>query len=94
MAFNFTVCCEYQFFSVHSGIFLFVSTLYHRIGLPRWLPVVKKLPMQEITGSIPGLRRSSGEGNGNPLWYSCLGNPMGRGAWQAAVNVVAESNTT
>ena len=48
MAFNFTVCCEYQFFSVHSGVFLFVSTLYHRIGLPRWLPVVKKLPMQEM----------------------------------------------
>ena len=32
-------------------------------------------------GSIPGLGRSLGEGNGNPLWYSCLGNPMGRGAW-------------
>ena len=48
MAFNFTVCCEYQFFSVHSGVFLFVSTLYHRIGLPRWLPVVKKLPKQEM----------------------------------------------
>ena len=34
-------------------------------------------------GSIPGLRRSSGEGNGNPLQYSCLENPMDRGAWQA-----------
>ena len=33
-------------------------------------------------GSIPGLGRSPGEGNGNPLQYSCLGNPMGRGAWQ------------
>ena len=32
-------------------------------------------------GSIPGLRRSSGEGNGNPLQYSCLENPMDRGAW-------------
>ena len=32
------------------------------------------------TGSIPGLGGSSGEGNGNPLWYSCLGNPMDRGA--------------
>ena len=31
--------------------------------------------------SIPGLRRSSGEGNGNPLQYSCLENPMDRGAW-------------
>ena len=35
------------------------------------------------TGSIPGSGRSLGEGNGNPLWYSCLGNPMDRGAWQA-----------
>ena len=32
-------------------------------------------------GSIPGSGRSSGEGNGNPLQYSCLGNPMDRGAW-------------
>ena len=32
-------------------------------------------------GSIPGLGRSSGEGNGNPLEYSCLENPMGGGAW-------------
>ena len=32
-------------------------------------------------GSIPGLGRSSGEGNGNPLQYSCLENPMDRGAW-------------
>ena len=35
-------------------------------------------------GSVPGLRRSSGEGNGNPLQYSCLGNRMDIGAWQAA----------
>ena len=33
------------------------------------------------TGSIPGSGRSPGEGNGNPLQYSCLGNPMDRGAW-------------
>ena len=32
-------------------------------------------------GSIPGLGRSSGEGNGSPLWYSCLENPMDEGAW-------------
>ena len=46
------------------------------------------------SGSIPGLGRSSGEGNGNPLQYSCLENPMDRGAWQATVPGVAESNTT
>ena len=34
-------------------------------------------------GLIPGLGRSRGEGNGNPLQYSCLGNPMDRGAWLA-----------
>ena len=36
-------------------------------------------------GSIPGSGRSPGEGNDNPLQYSCLGNPMDRGAWQATV---------
>ena len=40
-------------------------------------------------GSIPGSGRSSAEGNGNPLQYSCLENPMDRGAWQAAVHEVA-----
>ena len=45
-------------------------------------------------GSIPGLGRSPGEGNGNPLQYSCLGNPMDRGAWQATVHGVAESDMT
>jgi len=39
--------------------------------------------------SIPGLGRSPGEGNGNPLQYSCLENPMDRGAWQAIVHGVA-----
>ena len=44
---------------------------------------------------IPGSGRSPGEGNGNPLQYSCLGNPMGRGAWQAAVHgVTKESDMT
>ena len=38
------------------------------------------------TGSIPGLGRSPGEGNGNPLQYSCLGNSMDRGAWWATVH--------
>ena len=39
-------------------------------------------------GSIPGSGRSPGEGNGNPLQYSCLENPMDRGAWQAIVHGV------
>ena len=49
--------------------------------------VVKNLPANTghagDLGSIPGLGRSSGRGHGNPLQYSCLEDPMGRGAWQA-----------
>ena len=44
-------------------------------------------------GSIPGLGRSSGEGNGNPLQYSCLKNPMDGGVWWAIVHGVAKSRT-
>ena len=44
-------------------------------------------------GSIPGLGRYTGEGNGNPLQYSCLENPMDRRAWQATVHGVAKSRT-
>ena len=45
-------------------------------------------------GSIPESERSPGEGNGNPLQYSCLENPMDRGAWQARAHGVTESDTT
>ena len=45
-------------------------------------------------GSIPGLGRSCGEGNGNPLRYSFLKNPMDRGAWWATVHESAELDTT
>ena len=44
-------------------------------------------------GLIPGLGRSPGEGNGNPLQYSCLENPMDGGAWRATVHGVAKSRT-
>ena len=44
-------------------------------------------------GLIPGSGRSPGEGNGNPFQYSCLENPMDRGAWQAIVHGVAKSQT-
>ena len=44
-------------------------------------------------GSIPGLGRSPGGGHGNPLQYSCLENPIDRGAWQATVYGVAKSWT-
>ena len=70
--------------------------LLHRInlGFPGGLEV-KKLPANSgDSGLIPGLGRSPGGGNGNPLQYSCLGNPMDRGAWEATVHGVAESDTT
>ena len=44
-------------------------------------------------GWIPGLGRSPGEGNSNPLQYSCLENPMDRGAWRATIHTVAKSQT-
>ena len=53
---------------------------------------VKSLPAGD-QGSIPGSGRSPGEGNGNPLQYSCLQNPMDRGAWRATVHGVTKSGT-
>ena len=58
-----------------------------------WLK--KKIPPANSgdVGLLSGLGRSPGEGNGNPLQYSCLGNPMDRGAWWARVHGVAKSRT-
>ena len=57
--------------------------------------VVKNLPANAgNAGSVPGLRRFPGEGNGNVLQYSCLGNPMDRGAWQDIVLKVAKELDT
>ena len=44
-------------------------------------------------GSVPGSGRSPGEGNGNPLQYSCMENPMDRGAWWAIIQRVEKSQT-
>ena len=67
-----------------------------RRGFPGCSAVRKNPPANaRDSGLISGLGRSSGEGNGNPLQYSCLGNPMNRGACQATVHGVAkESDTT
>ena len=46
------------------------------------------------SSSIPESGRSPGEGNGNPLQYSCLENPMDRGAWQAAVHGLTKESDT
>ena len=57
--------------------------------------MVKNLPANagdtRDVGSIPGSGRVPGEENGNPLQYSCLGNPMDRGAWWATVHGVTKS---
>ena len=59
--------------------------------------MVKNLPASvgdtRDMGSIPGSGRSPGEGHGNPLQYSCLGNPMDRGAWRATVHSVTKNQT-
>ena len=59
--------------------------------------MVKNLPANagdvRDTGLIPGLGRSPGGGHGSPLQYSCLENPMNRGAWQAKVHRVSKSQT-
>ena len=62
--------------------------------------MVKKKKKKEKTacnagdpGSMPGSGRSPGEEHGNPLQYSCLGNSVDRGAWQATVHGVAKSQT-
>ena len=64
-------------------------------GFPGGSVVMNPPASAEDAGSIPGLGRSPGEGNGNPLQYSCLENPMYREAWQATLHGVAkESGTT
>ena len=59
--------------------------------------MVKNLPTNSgdtgDMGLIPGLERSSGGGNGNPLQYSCLENPMDRRAWRTTVHGVAKNQT-
>ena len=59
-------------------------------------PWCKNLPAMQETGDkglIPGSGRSPGGGNGNPPQYSCLENPMDRGAWRATVYRVIKSQT-
>ena len=66
------------------------------VGLPWWLSGKESACNAGTTGDaglIPGSGRSLGGGYGNPLQYSCLENPMDRGAWQATVHRVAKSQT-
>ena len=63
------------------------------MGFPGGSVVKNLLTNAGEVGSIPGLGSSPGEGYGNPLQYSCLENPMDRGAWWAAVHGVTKSRT-
>ena len=67
---------------------------YTPFWLPWWLSGEESACQCRRHGSVPGLVRSPGGGNGNTLLCSCLGNPMNRGAWQATVHGVAESDMT
>ena len=72
---------------------LFIYLVISVLGFPCG-SVVKNLSANVgDMGLIPGSGRSPGGGNGNPLQYSCLGNPMDRGAWQATVHGIAKSWT-
>ena len=72
----------------------FVSGYKRTGGLPQWLRGKESTCNAGDPSLIPGFRRSPGEGNGYPLQYSYLGNPMDRGAWWVTIHVVSkESNT-
>ena len=62
-----------------------------KMGFPRCLDGEESACNAAEPGSIPGLGRSTGEGNGNPLQYSSLENLMDRGAWQTVVPGVTKS---
>ena len=67
--------------------------MYTLLGFPGGSEVKASACSAGDPGLIPGLGRSPGEGNGNPLQYSCLENPTDGGAWQVAVHGVAKSRT-
>ena len=77
-------------------LFIHCQSLPRR-GASQVAPVVKSPPANagniRDMSSVPGLRRSPRGGHGNPFQYSCLENPMDRGAWWATVRRVAESQT-
>ena len=80
-----------------AGYLVFLIELHELFIYLGLVILYKKLPANASdtgnTASVPRSGRSPGEGNGNPLWYCCLGNPMDRGAWQATVHRFTKSRT-
>ena len=72
----------------------YLETIKHLKWASLVVQMVKNLPAMRKTRSIPVLGRSIGEGNGNPLQYSCLENTMDRETWQTTVHGVTESDRT
>ena len=71
---------------------IIIYDFYTHVGLPGG-SVVENLPATAgDPGSIPASGRSPGEGNGNSFQYSCLGNPVDRGAWRATVHGAAKES--
>ena len=76
------------------GLFCMLSVLNHTIqSFPFRIDLSHIFSMRVDPGSIPGLGRSPGQRNGNPLQYSCLRNPIDGGDWQATAHGVAKSKT-
>ena len=88
-----TIALAIQTF-VNKVISLFFNTLSRFImGFPGGSEVKASASNAGDPGSFPGSGRYPGEGNGNPLQYSCLENPIDGGAWRATVHGVAKSRT-
>ena len=85
--------CEFPYTSedIRVHAFLYCTCPPPMQGLPGGSDVKESTCNVGDPGSIPGSERSPGEGTGNPLQYSCLENPMDRGAWWAKVRVITKS---
>ena len=79
------ICREKSKLNISKWLFTIMTN-----GLPWWLSGKESSCNVQDVGSIPGLGRSLGEGNGNLLQYSCLRNTTERGAWQSTVHGVAK----
>ena len=87
-----TFVSQFYTFSTQISFFLFPVPFWHILSW--WLSNTESAFSAEDPGLIPGLRRSFGVGNGNPLQHFCLENPIDRGTWWATVHRVEELDMT